>query len=116
MFCKNCGQQLSDDAKWCSSCGTPVDGNAQPMQNQPNYQNQPTTHNVPKCTNCGHVGAMQPGPLFRKNDLLWIVLLMFAFGGGLIYAAYIALTRWDPNKREKICPNCGSVNLYTMLY
>ena len=111
MFCKNCGKQILDDAKWCSSCGTSVDGSAPQTT-----QNQPTRHSVPKCTNCGHVGEMKPGPLFRKNDLIWIIMLMFAFGGGFIYAAYIFITRSNPDKREKICPNCGSVNRYTMLY
>lgn len=24
MFCKSCGQELSNDARWCSSCGTAV--------------------------------------------------------------------------------------------
>ena len=22
MFCKNCGHEISDDAKFCSNCGT----------------------------------------------------------------------------------------------
>lgn len=26
MFCKKCGNQLNDDEKYCSKCGTPVDG------------------------------------------------------------------------------------------
>ncbi len=31
MFCKNCGAQLTDGTKFCSSCGTPVDAPAQPV-------------------------------------------------------------------------------------
>ena len=35
-FCRNCGQQLSDDAVFCAACGTPVntDQKAQPEQPQ----------------------------------------------------------------------------------
>lgn len=25
MFCKNCGHEISDDAKFCSNCGTKVE-------------------------------------------------------------------------------------------
>lgn len=44
-FCKNCGQQLNDDAVFCAACGTPVKAEAQPQQNQQaqpqqNQQNQ----------------------------------------------------------------------------
>lgn len=37
-FCKNCGQQINDDAQFCVNCGTPVDNGQQPQQ--PNYQQQ----------------------------------------------------------------------------
>lgn len=51
-FCKNCGQELSDDAAFCGKCGTPVEQapvqdsnvNQQPTpqpQPQPQYQAQP---------------------------------------------------------------------------
>lgn len=30
MFCKNCGKELTDDAKFCNACGTSVEGVAQP--------------------------------------------------------------------------------------
>ena len=38
----------------------------------------PTTHDVAKCTCCGTVGQMKPGPLLRGSDILWICLLMIA--------------------------------------
>ena len=37
-FCKNCGQQMNDDAVFCANCGTPVDGAPQQGNQQPNYQ------------------------------------------------------------------------------
>lgn len=29
MFCKNCGKEIEDDAKFCSACGTAVEAGAQ---------------------------------------------------------------------------------------
>lgn len=38
MFCKNCGKQLPDDAKFCSGCGTPVNSPIPPQQADPPSQ------------------------------------------------------------------------------
>lgn len=38
MFCKNCGKQLPDDAKFCSGCGTPVNSPIPPQQAEPPAQ------------------------------------------------------------------------------
>jgi uncharacterized membrane protein len=41
MFCKNCGQQVADNATFCGNCGTPINqgtapqGNYQPPQGNP---------------------------------------------------------------------------------
>lgn len=35
MFCKNCGKQLADDAKFCAGCGTPVAPPAPPQEPGP---------------------------------------------------------------------------------
>ena len=35
MFCKNCGKQLPDDAKFCGNCGTPVTAPAAPWTPAP---------------------------------------------------------------------------------
>ena len=50
-FCKNCGQQMNDDAVFCANCGTPVEGAPQqqaPQQapQQPTYQQAPVTPQV----------------------------------------------------------------------
>ena len=42
MFCENCGKQLSDDARFCSSCGRPT-GTTQ-AQPQPTPYQQPQQH------------------------------------------------------------------------
>ncbi|MDY4444226.1 MAG: zinc-ribbon domain-containing protein [Butyricicoccus sp.] len=37
MFCKNCGTQLKDEARFCPKCGTPVGVNQQNPDNQDSY-------------------------------------------------------------------------------
>ena len=43
-FCKNCGQQMNDDAVFCANCGTPVD-NAQQAQQPQQAPVQPVVMN-----------------------------------------------------------------------
>ena len=45
-FCKNCGQQMNDDAVFCANCGTPVENTQQPQQAQQNYQQAPVQPTV----------------------------------------------------------------------
>lgn len=33
MYCQNCGEKLSDDAKFCGNCGTPVNGSKNSSKN-----------------------------------------------------------------------------------
>lgn len=41
MFCSECGKEIVNDAKICSYCGKPVQGNNQPYNNvQPNINQQ----------------------------------------------------------------------------
>ena len=36
-FCRNCGQNIPDQATFCSHCGTPVNNTAAPQQNAQQY-------------------------------------------------------------------------------
>lgn len=107
MFCSKCGKELSDEAVFCPGCGNSLNAQSVPASQ---------SHDVPKCTRCGHVGKMKPGPLFRKSDILWIALLMFLAGSGFIYLLYILIVRGNPKNREKICPKCKSTNMFTYVY
>ncbi|MBE5873233.1 MAG: tetratricopeptide repeat protein [Lachnospiraceae bacterium] len=54
MFCKNCGTQLNDDAKFCGNCGTPVQAAPQPVvEPAPAVVPQPAMESTP-------VAAPQP--------------------------------------------------------
>ncbi|MBQ5890320.1 MAG: zinc ribbon domain-containing protein, partial [Clostridia bacterium] len=39
MFCKNCGMQLADDAKFCGACGAVLD--AAPVSEETTILDQP---------------------------------------------------------------------------
>lgn len=50
-FCMNCGQQLPSGAKFCSGCGTAIDGVvATASQRKPTYDGE-----LHKCPNCGEL-------------------------------------------------------------
>lgn len=59
---------------------------------------------------------MKPGPLLRGSDILWIALLMIFAGAGFLYLIYILIVRGNPRKREQICRNCKSRNMFTYYY
>ena len=94
MFCNKCGQQNPDGSAVCSACGNALSQNVASQ-----------THTVPKCTHCGHIGEMKPGPLLRTSDLIWFALLLFLAGAGFIYLIFVLIMRANPEKREKICPH-----------
>ncbi|MBQ6052698.1 MAG: zinc-ribbon domain-containing protein [Clostridia bacterium] len=109
MFCKKCGKELSDQSRFCPSCGSPQQGIIE-------NQSKAYPHDVPRCTACGYTGEFTSGPLIRGSDWLWFFLLFFFFGSGVIYMLFIIIIRWNPNNREKICPHCKSKNMFTYLY
>ena len=51
-FCTNCGQQLSEHAKFCASCGVPVEINAAGTDTERKIVFEGEVH---KCPNCGEV-------------------------------------------------------------
>lgn len=107
MFCNHCGTELPEGSLACAKCGTSFVAPTQPVQQ---------THDVPKCTCCGHVGEMKPGPLIRGSDWIWFFLLLFFAGAGFIYLLFVIIIRSNKKKREQICPNCKSVNMFTYVY
>lgn len=109
MFCNKCGQQLDDHASVCSKCGAPQ--NVQPVA-----QTFLQSHEQPRCTCCGYVGEFKAGPLLTGSDWLWFFLLLMLAGAGFIFLLFKVITRGNPKNREKICPKCKSVNMYTYQY
>jgi len=54
MYCSNCGQELSDDAKFCSKCGAKVQEGTQ-TERQDDKQEQSSIH----CPVCNHTDKME---------------------------------------------------------
>lgn len=111
MFCQKCGKQVSDGSDFCSSCGAGISVNS---SSQVSGSGEMRT--VPRCSRCGAIGEFKPGPLLRKSDIIWILLLMCLAGSGFIYLIFILIIRSNPDKREKICTKCGSQNTDVYFY
>lgn len=110
MYCKKCGNKLSENSKFCNACGTQVDDDK-------SEKNETRRHETPKCTCCGYVGPWKVGPVFRKMDyVIGIIFLFLGIVPGLIYLGVVGLIRSDEKNREKTCPKCNARNLWTFFY
>lgn len=49
MFCKNCGAEIADDAKFCGNCGMELSAEAEKTKkSEPSpFASQPLPHNIP---------------------------------------------------------------------
>lgn len=109
--CQHCNSSIEDNAMFCPNCGTSTSG----VTNQQQYVQQ--KHDVPKCTHCGYVGHWKSGPILRPMDfIIGIIFLFLGVVPGIIYLVTVALIRSNEDRREKICPQCKSNNLWTFLY
>lgn len=94
---------------------------SQRMTNQNMKQPQETTtHDVPRCTCCGHVGPWKEDPVFRPIDyVLTVFFLLLGIIPGIIYALVIFAIRGGKRGdayRTKYCTNCGAKNMFTFIY
>ena len=74
-FCKNCGQQIPDDATFCANCGTPVQQAAQQAYQQAPTPNTPAPINADQDAQqnrglawLSYVGLLFLVPLFVRKD------------------------------------------------
>lgn len=66
-FCINCGAQMADDMKFCTSCGNPIGTTpAQPTESQVPTQPQPTQ---PQPAVQQPVYAMQPTTVYTEEPI-----------------------------------------------
>ena len=52
-FCSNCGEEVKEDTKFCSKCGTAINTVDQPISNPQN------TNNGINCPNCGSIYLLE---------------------------------------------------------
>ncbi len=137
MFCKKCGKELENGTQFCPHCGesqaaapapaptaapnpAPAPNFAPPpASNTPNFAPPPMANTQGyaqpggvqhRCPNCGYVGVMKPGPLFRmKHIIIGIILLVFGFFiGGIVYFLIVGVQRNDVRSRGLDCPRCNT--------
>ncbi|MBQ7032822.1 MAG: zinc-ribbon domain-containing protein [Clostridia bacterium] len=103
MFCKNCGNQIPDEAKFCKHCGGSLQGVSAPSVNTCSACGAQNTEGAQFCRACGkQMGGSapvqpsapmgQPVPPKKKNTGLIVgiiaaaVILLVAVALGVVYA------------------------------
>ena len=79
-FCKNCGNQLPDDASFCANCGTPVD-NSQQAETQQTYQQAAPQQTYQQAAPQQPVQAQvmdTDAPLPGEKGLAWLAYVLWA--------------------------------------
>ncbi len=100
MNCQNCGSEISNDAKFCPVCGSPVSAQNSGAENAaPNYQN-PT----PNYQNAANQYA---APNAAPKSRLLAGLLGLLFGGIGVHNFYLGNTTRAVIQIVVSCVTCG---------
>ncbi len=97
MFCKNCGQELAEDAVFCLKCGTKIN------INQSVVQEKPISKQTKYCSNCASVidekaeicpkcGVRVSIPSVypeKRNPGIAAILSLVIPGSGQMYCGYV---------------------------
>lgn len=103
MFCSNCGTELPDDAKFCASCGTPV--NLNPNEPTPQRQASPPHPTSPSQTAAVIGTTTKAKPTWKK-----VVTWAFLFIVGIIALATITTSGlMDPVEAHLTALRSGDV-------
>jgi len=104
MYCKNCGKEVSSEAKFCNNCGSEVKINshikATTISTDP-VSVESKSGKIIKCGNCGYIGEGEKNRSLVAQILAWICV-MFA---PLITILYFVATH------KYRCPKCKSTFL-----
>ncbi len=92
MNCKNCSQELAENAKFCGKCGTSIDG-------ETSFKKEPT--NIVKCGNCDYIGQGEPARRTISKILAWICV---------VFAPLITILYFVGTHKYR-CPKCKSTFL-----
>lgn len=105
MYCKNCGQQLKDDAKFCTACGTNTEPSGPIV-----IQTQPQATNSRPCPKCkGTNVQFQTVAESKKTGCMKVLLYIFLAVTILGWLILIPLLLRKKTKTVTygICQNCG---------
>lgn len=85
MFCPKCGKQLSDDARFCGGCGSPVQQSVKTPQMVPPNRPAPNPVSAPAP---GSAGKKQNSALIIILAVVLAVLILAAAGAGICYFVF----------------------------
>ncbi|MEE1065236.1 MAG: carboxypeptidase regulatory-like domain-containing protein [Acutalibacteraceae bacterium] len=91
MFCKNCGNQISDNTKFCKFCGAPVDNPAAPVQPQNQQQPVSVANNPTPAKNGNNLGL--------KITAIVLVLAVLLVGG---YVGFFGIKNSNELKEDGV--------------
>lgn len=109
MFCKNCGQEVSDSMKFCRNCGAEVQmsSNKQPSSEERMHLNNSTNHsNYPPIKTEGTLELKDKTYTPRKKGsnlpivIISVLLSLLILAGGAV-VAYKFLSTDEDGEREK---------------
>jgi hypothetical protein len=88
-FCAHCGNQLTEEEKFCPVCGTPVEQPAAPVQ--PDQQEKGATQPAPQPHKASFETFQPQGEVPHKSGrgkwiALVILLMLLAVGAGIFFA------------------------------
>ncbi len=99
MFCKNCGNKIKDEEKFCSSCG--VGAGQVGKSDLPADSVKKEVRAIIKCGNCAYIGPGEPARSIAGIILAWLCVLF----APIITIIYFAATH------KYRCPKCKSTFL-----
>ena len=90
MFCKNCGNQMPDGAKFCNKCGFVV--GSPTGQNAPQMNNQGSGTPVPPLQYNGAYQAPQGNNGGNRNKIIVLIIIIVAvLVGGIVAMKVIGI-------------------------
>src|SRR3989344_4228961 len=101
MHCRHCGNKVSDDAKFCTSCGKEVQSVSSDKTSAVATATASGSGTTIKCGNCGYEG---PGEKARNVVFVILAWLCVLFAPLITIIYFLATAKWR-------CPKCQSTFL-----
>lgn len=85
MFCKYCGKQISDDAKFCDGCGKKLTQESSSEPRRCPKCGEIVPQYAQACKYCGHdLAAQKPAKAKKRKPmgcLVWVLVVLLVIGG-----------------------------------